>query len=447
MGIFLSLIFSLELVAAGFLMHRLTKCFSAVSIPGLAFVFLLINHGFYMPVIFLKDRIYGPLELDDSLKLRLFAVLSLVYLFFVAGVAASTFLARFQTREMKDYEKKPVVKRKAQYPVILFFFLAIFFFIFYFSRETETLQRFAVYFSSFGQSDLIKELRAAFGSGLSGYGIIGYLWGVSLYFFFPLITLIILAVYFIERSKFYLILSLAAVAMTCLALFSGFHRFPIVHFAVMVMVSIWIFRGRLFYRKKLLFLLLSAAVLFGALLYLFTYDVSLPTAIFYVFNRFTEGANLAWILHLKYFPDYYDFLWGRDIGLLSRVMGWEYVSSPQLIAETFGAHGANFNAMFASGLWVNFGYSGVIIGSFLLGAYLQWLQVWLIRSPRTPTRMALFGYLSLNTWFLSSISVFPALFSFGLATAPIFITGVEIAGGMLRGVLSPKKTQIIKCGQ
>jgi len=442
MGILLSLIFVLELIFFILAMHYMTKFFSVISIPGLAFLFLFINHGYYIPVILLKGQIFGPLDLNDDLKLKLFLSLSLMYVFFITGIALVKFLFRFRIGEIVAYAKKPILRKKNIYPALFLFLLLTILFFYSVSQEMNLLERFATYFSNFGQSETIKQLRANSGIALSQSGIVGALWGWSLYVFFPLITLTILGVFFTEKKLIFGILGFLAAAMTSAALFSGLHRANILVFWIMIVFSVWIFKGELIYKKTKLLMLSSIIILCGALLYLFTYNVSLTEAVYFVFNRFTEVTNFAWILHLKYFPDYYDFLWGRDIGLLSSVMGWDYVSSPQLIANTFGAKDANFNALFISGLWVNFGYFGIIIGSFLVGAYLQWLQIWIIRSPRTLTRMALFGYLSIEVFYLANISVFPVLFSFGLATAPLFILVIEMSGSFFPMTFARKKQNI-----
>lgn len=430
--ILLSVIFSLGLILIAFLMHYFTKCFSAISIPGLAFIFLLVVEGIYIPVILLKDKIYGLSAIDQDLKIKIFLTLGLMYIFYTAGVIFLSLIARFKTKELLVYEKKPLVPQKTVYPIVLFLLFLALSFVYYISVESGTISRFEIYFSSFGQSDLINQMRADFGVGLSELGFAGYFWGISLFVFFPLISLILIALTQTEKRFFIKIFALIAFLMTSFALFSGLHRAPLVHFWVMTSVSILLFKGKLFYQKKKLIPLLILAIFFGSLMYVFTYGVSLGTGIYYLYNRFTEGANLAWILHLQYFPETYGFLWGRDIGLLSRIMGWDYVSSPQLIAETYGAQGANFNALFISGLWVNFGYFGIIIGSFLLGVYLQMLEIWLLRSLRTPTRMALLGYLCFNVWYLANISIFPALFSFGLLTAPLLIITIEAMRYFLR---------------
>jgi len=424
--ILLSAVFAAELIAISLVMNHFTKCFSAFSIPGMAFIFLLAVEGIYIPIIFLKNQIYGPLELDEAIKIQLFLTLGLMYLFFALGVVFSSLLLKFKTGEFYDYIKKPILPQKSILLATTVLFFLMMFFIYYFSVEFETIARFKAYFSSFGNSNLIKEMRADFGHHLNNSGIVGYFWSMSLFVFFPLLSLILIAL--AHTGKNFLIKIFAGIAFlaTCFALFSGLHRAPLVQFLAMAAVSLLLFKGKLFYQKKKLLLLLLLAIILGSLMYVFTYGVSLGTGIYYLYNRFTEGSNLAWILHLKYFPETFDFLWGRDIGIVSKIMGWDYISSPQLIAETFGARGANFNALFISGLWVNFGYFGIIIGSFLLGAYLQGIQIWLLRSSRTPARMALFGYLCFNVWYLVNISIFPAIFSFGLVTAPLLVVAGEV---------------------
>jgi hypothetical protein len=393
----------------------------------MVFIFLFLYHGWNIPFLFLKDRIQDvhQLSLDETIKYRLFFSLSLMYFFLIFGIAITKKIFKFRIREIINYAEKPIKYNKGIYPTVLLYFIVVMIFASYYFTKTSVFPGLIKYFSSIGDETKIKLLRQL--SNPENLGIVGYLFGWSLWVFCPLLSLILLSLWLYKKKISFKIWSFLVILITTILTLSGKSKFPPVHFLVTLIFFILIWEGKIkiFKNKQNLILILLFVYGVSTLLY-FMVVGSFSKAMFYVFKRIAEGPNYALLLHFKYFPDTVEFLGGRDIRLVSKIMDWEYISSPALLSKlAFGKQG-NANAMFISGLWVNFGYWGIIIGSFLLGIYLQWIQIWLVRRNKTITNVVLFSYLTIQVWHLANISIFPAIFSFGLVTGPILVRIIEI---------------------
>lgn len=426
----LSIIFIFFLVIICFLMQRITKCFAIISIPGVTFIFLLVYHGFYIPFLLLQNCFEDvhPIYIDNILRYRLFFSLTLMYTFLVCGIAIAKYMLNFRSKEIIQYAQEPIKCDKKIYPIIIICLFALSIFAFYYFAKTETFSSLIEYFLSFGDTTKIKLLRQSMNP--EHFGLSGYIFGWSLWVFYPLLSLIFIGISLQTKKISFIILALFCVTINAILALSLKSKGPFVHFLTSVLFfRFFIYKGRFLILKNKAILLYTITIIFlVSSLFYFMIAPSFLVAMKGVLLRAIKWPNYALLLHFKYFPDTCQFLGGRDIGLLCRIMGWEYISSPALLSQlAFGKEG-NANALFISGLWVNFGYWGIVIGSFLLGMYLEWIQVWLVRGSKTVTRVALFSYLSIQVWILASISIFPALFAFGIGTAPIFVRIIELFG-------------------
>ena len=423
----LSIIFLLFMILVCFLMQRLTRCFTVISIPGMTFIFLFLYHGWYIPILLLRDHIdeFAPIYLDNALKYRLFYSLVVMYGFFVSGIAFTKKIFNFETEEIIDYGRRETISNKGIYPTIILVFVVMMVFGVYYVTTTNVLPRLIEYFSSIGDENVIRILRQE--ANPEERGLAGYLFGWVIWVFLPLLSLILLSLSIPKRKMVFKTLALVSIITTMVLGLSVASKYPTVHFVTTLLFFILIWKGRIrVIDNKVVFIVVILLVYSVSTSLYYIAVGSVGNALYLVWVRLFQGPNYALLLHLKYFPDVINFLGGRDIALLSKIMGWEYVSSPGLLASlAFGKVG-NANAAFISGLWVNFGYLGIVLGSFLLGVYLCWVQIWLVRRPKTVTNVVLYSYLCVQVWHLANVSMFPALFAFGIGSAPLFVRIFEI---------------------
>jgi len=408
------------------------------SIPGSAFIFVFLWHGWYVPVFLFNGQLAG-ITLDSALKLRFFIVLSLMYIFFFLGVSFAKGALQFKLSEVSKYGRMPVVHNlKASYPLLYAILAGMVALTFYFLVKNPA--SLIAYIQYAGQTELLRQLRNQAGMGAT----LNYIFGIGRFVIFPLITFIFIGIARYEGTLKIKVISLVAFITTSAALFGTLHKGDVFPFLAMVLFFLWLYKGKVRYPLKKLALFAFIFILCVSAIYGAYYGISLSGGFHQLFSRITIAPNYSLALHLVYFPDKFGFLYGRSIGLLNRI--WEnkdFLSLGVLVARARGHSTGSFNAAFFTGLWADFGYTGVIIGSFLLGVYLQWLQIWLIRSTKSITKLALFAYLLLAVYYLANVSIYPCLLTFGLVSGPIFIRLIHFLNDILLGdrVRSKPKSQ------
>ncbi len=423
----LSMTFVVELIVILFAMHKITRCFSTVSIPGLAFIFVFLWHGWYVPVFLLNGRLFN-LTLSNALRLRFFAVLSLMYIFFFIGVIFMKEVLHFNLRETVKYRQKPLFNDlKSGYPVLYIILAGMIILTLYFLLRTPASP--IAYIQYAGETGLLRQLRNQIRTGATT----DYLFGIGRFVIFPLVTLVFIGIAKYERTMKAKIIALIAFTTTSVALVSTLHKGDLFPFLAMVIIFLWLYRGKIQYPLIRLALIVGAFILLASGIYASYYDTSLLSGSHALFSRVTVGPNYSLALHLMYFPDKFGFLYGGSIGLLNRILGnKDFLPLGVLVAHARGIPRASFNAVFISGLWADFGYPGVIIGSFLLGVYLEWLQIWLVRSAKSISNLVLFAYLLVAVYYLANVSIYPSLITYGLLSGPIFILLIQFLAAVLR---------------
>ena len=74
---------------------------------------------------------------------------------------------------------------------------------------------------------------------------------------------------------------------------------------------------------------------------------------------------------------------------------------------------AHTNAAFPSNLNADFGLLGVIIGAIVVGAMIQYVQITIVRAPKTILNMALYAFMVDAVWVLNFGSINSVLLANG----------------------------------
>lgn len=108
-------------------------------------------------------------------------------------------------------------------------------------------------------------------------------------------------------------------------------------------------------------------------------------------------------LHLNIFGEALPFLHGKS--LPSILIGWFDIdnvrSARMVMAHVFPERiedgtGGVLNTLFVAEAYANFGYLGIIVGTFYVGAIIQLLYICFLRLPKHPVFVSLFIYFSVN---------------------------------------------------
>lgn len=167
---------------------------------------------------------------------------------------------------------------------------------------------------------------------------------------------------------------------------------------------------------------LAAIVLIaGAATYLATYSIDISAAVYQVLDRVLLSPQQALDAFLHVYPSEIPFSGGAGIGLVARILGLDNYQSPALLAGylSTGAPRINMDCFWACDLWANFGYPGVVLGSFLVGAVTVSLDRWcLLGMKRTAAGSALYAFMLVQAIQVAGVSFFTMLLSGGLVLAP-----------------------------
>src|ERR1019366_9712971 len=120
----------------------------------------------------------------------------------------------------------------------------------------------------------------------------------------------------------------------------------------------------------------------GLLGYYITYELRASEAAVWTVNRLVLAPQVGVDSFLFVYPYILPFNHGLGIGLVGRVFGWQYFRNPpaEVAFIMTGNLHTTFNAFWSTEMWASFGYAGVVIGSFVVGAVLCGLDAWLLRS-------------------------------------------------------------------
>lgn len=115
--------------------------------------------------------------------------------------------------------------------------------------------------------------------------------------------------------------------------------------------------------------------------------------------------------YFEIFPEKMDYLFGRSIGKLSMILGWEHFNLTNYVFQyrfPSRIESGSANAGFISALHADFGLCGVILGGVGVGMLMQFIQIRLIRRKKTVFNLSAYSFLIFG-FFLLSFSALPVV--------------------------------------
>lgn len=149
-------------------------------------------------------------------------------------------------------------------------------------------------------------------------------------------------------------------------------------------------------------------------------DYEVDKVFVFLFYRMVEIPNEVLYQAYYVYPEHIRHQWGMNIGLVHRLFGdGAFVSSSATVADFFGAVGATFNRFFIGDAWVDFGYWGVALMSFVVGFIVKALDVTALSMGKSPLAIALLVNGFYGVFQLQNTSAFTAMLSGGLLFVPL----------------------------
>jgi len=134
-----------------------------------------------------------------------------------------------------------------------------------------------------------------------------------------------------------------------------------------------------------------------------------------------KPAFLAYF-QFEMFPDLFEFTYFSDIQKLASLFDIEYVDLSSLTAETAFDADSNAPPAAVGNFYAQAGWTMVVVGFFLIGFLLQGIQVWVIQyAPKSPITVAILAILCYGSFRLSMASFHTVFLSEAIIPSIIFI--------------------------
>jgi oligosaccharide repeat unit polymerase len=124
--------------------------------------------------------------------------------------------------------------------------------------------------------------------------------------------------------------------------------------------------------------------------------------------------------YFEVYPNHQEFLHGRSIDKLARLMGWAAFDTANYVgvySSPTGMDSVAANAAFFANFYADFGMLGVLLGGILTGFIMQWFHIYAVRRKKTVVAIAFYSFLTYTFWFLHSTSLSIVLASDGAILA------------------------------
>jgi oligosaccharide repeat unit polymerase len=278
-----------------------------------------------------------------------------------------------------------------------------------------------------GQSALATSLRESAFKTLAVPSWMKYLMTWTRGLFLPVLTMLCWAEFRSSKARKFLVLAVIALLLGLFYSSLTLAKGPVAEF-LLVLVVFYV----LWYSIKLSPVVVLAG---GALVLLFPFLInfvkfgrelavtdfgnvisSLTTRMFYITAKVPYH-------YFALFPFQGEFLGGRSIGILSKIMGWEFFNTAGYVYEvTVGyVESGLANAAFIADLYADFGMLGVFLGSCIAGFALWVFQIFLERQPKTTLLMAVYAFACVAVTDLVGTSLFVVLMTGGVAVAMVML--------------------------
>lgn len=388
-----------------------------LSLPG--FFFITYALQIFLPAVPIALEPHRPAAQEYLLAVQMSLFLSSV------GVVIASVIFRSHRKEMRRYWKKPLTspsqtkRRKVSY---LLFFASALVIAGLWMLQVKTIPLFSL-FGLRGEAYTLAVLREESFKLLETLPGMKYLYSWNRGMFFPLLIMIALGTYHQTRSPFWKRLFYLSLSLGIFYASLSLAKAPVANVVLMVGLYYYLTVERKGWRW--LIPLGVGLLTFPIAVYLLQYGRGL--------NLYGLTWSLRTLLHrLLYVPAdvlYYYFeafplpsgyLHGRSMSLLAPLLGKTYFNTMNYVYlyRAASALKTGFaNAAFIGDLYADFGMAGVIFGSLLVGFTLQAAQVYVMRTAKSVTTVAVFVYLCYSSWVLSSTSFPTALVTFGIMPA------------------------------
>jgi oligosaccharide repeat unit polymerase len=263
--------------------------------------------------------------------------------------------------------------------------------------------------------------------------------------FYPILILIALGSYLRFRQRRWLVMLIAASSSGLFFASLTLAKAPVALIFLLIGVFLYLYRRGSLSRKTVA-IVLVLVFMFPLFVVTFAFSggsgeiVTPLAAMIAIGSRLFSIPSEAVYYYFEYFPGQVNYLHGRSIDKLARIMGkppFDTANAIGLYAFNAGLESVTENAAFIGDLNADFGMWGVVLGGVLAGVVMQAVQILILRRRKTVVTLACFSFLIIAFWFLQSTSLPVVLASNGVILTLVLgwyfdrepLSGVAITNG------------------
>jgi hypothetical protein len=405
-----------------YLLQKNTKCFSSWNTFTLFVGFTLLHHGIYVP--FSLSCPTAGFIAPNHTSIMFIINLTTMYVFIILGVKFINLTYTFN-----PYNIDTGIKVSGNgynplsiWPVVIISTILL---LYTLSAATIKMDLSNFVFRTSSRQEY-QQARILFGESTSySRGLAFYFVGIASFALFPLLIFLF---YFVKNYRNRFIYTASFFVLLFLLLYryivSG-QKSTSLMILIGIFVCCWIknrgLRFSLYSRKVLLFVL---GLFCGAAPYLYMVQhpgVGYFEALHAIWYRLTIEPNRALQLYYYTYPNLHPYLFGASSHLVAKFLGYSVLPPHTYIPlKIFGDSRTTWVCIFIGDAWADFGFLGTTVTSFVVGALLQWYNVWFARSKKTAVVLGTYVALILAAAKLSSCGLFTSFLTFGVVSSFLF---------------------------
>jgi oligosaccharide repeat unit polymerase len=366
--------------------------------------------GFFLAsylVMIVIPAILVYLNSQPQLRLTFLLATDLGFLFFILGILAMGILFPSTAKEVEVWMIKPFLSRPIFKPISI-------------GLLVVCLLSLAMYLSTVGQLPILLALRGGssrFDLAFARenalkliHGSIVYLYTLLRNSLLPFAALVLLVMAISSRNAIWKSLFFVALVGTFIMSTATLEKSPLVLFVMMLFFTWLLAHRRSFSLKpKHLIPLGILAFIFPVVVYVFAGYGAYPEEILKgLINRLFYLPGEVLYNYFRYFPGEQNFLMGGALPYISKLFpGGPFPVANKVCLFMYPDNiltSCNANAAYIGYLWAEFGWVGVLLGSFLCGMVLQGIQLLIMRLPKSAPTIAIQAMFACQVIYLTSTS-------------------------------------------
>lgn len=259
-----------------------------------------------------------------------------------------------------------------------------------------------------------------------------YLFVILIYNWIPFFSVSTFLIYLIHRSRFNMIIASASFISTSIVLFMMFQKRPLILYFIQMGVT-WILytymkSQRPLFRKKL-YINISFVILFSliglmSLYYMYTSyrlssDIStfelITSLLIVALSRIVGRLGITTMMYTHYYPAHGSHYGLSNVGTLSDVFGVNFYNDVSEVYKYF-THQIGDGSVATCAIidfYGAFGYTGVILGSAVIGLVIYFLDYALLSIRRDGSFIIAFVFSSTFILYLTQASFFRSMMGYG----------------------------------